>query len=106
MKKIRTANQHGVIYAFICKNCEGEYIGQTGQKLKIRINQHKKDITTNKPKKNKTAAFQHAKETDFANTRILSKAHNLQKRLILDSINIHVNKRHPLNLKSDLLRCP
>ena len=37
-EKIRTENQHGVVYAFNCKNCEGEYIGQTGQNLKIRIN--------------------------------------------------------------------
>ena len=60
-EKIRTENQHGVIYAFNCKNCDGEYIGQTGQTLKIRINQHKKNIQTNKPKKNNNAAFQHAK---------------------------------------------
>ena len=39
---------------------------------------------------------------DFANTRILTKEHNLQKRLILESININLNNRHSLNLKSDL----
>ena len=55
-EKIRTENQHGVIYAFNCKNCDGEYIGQTGQKLKIRINQHKKKTSqqTNQRQRNWT----------------------------------------------------
>ena len=40
--------RHGVIYSINCNNFEGIYIGQTGQKLKNRIKQHKTDFKNNK----------------------------------------------------------
>ena len=37
-----------VIYAIICQSCDKPYIGQTSQKLKLRLQQHIRDIKNNK----------------------------------------------------------
>lgn len=104
--KLKTDEQHGLIYKFKCNDCNGEYIGQTGQKLKSRIQQLKTDQKSKIIKKTNTAAFQHSKETghtfNFNDTKILAKETNLQKRLTLESININKHKRTSINLKSDI----
>ena len=98
--------RHGVIYTINCKNCDGIYIGQTGQKLKNRIKQHKADITSKTTKKNNTAVFHHSKDTghtfDFDNTKIVTTEKNLQRRLTLETINININRSNTINLKSDI----
>lgn len=101
-----TMDKHNVIYKFKCNDCVGEYIGQTGQKLKNRIKQHKGDHKSKIIKANNTAAFQHSKNTghtfDFDNTQILKSESNLRKRLILEAININIHKKTTINLKSDI----
>lgn len=104
--KTPTAQQHGIIYSFSCNNCDGQYIGQTGQKLINRIKQHQNDHKSKKPRANNTAAFYHSQNTghtfDFDNTKIITTEKHLQKRLILESININLNKSTSINLKSDI----
>ena len=101
-----TMDKHNVIYKFKCNDCTGEYIGQTGQKLKNRIKQHKGDHKSKTIKTNNTAAFQHSKNTghtfNFDNTQILQSERNLRKRLILEAININIYKKTSINLKSDI----
>lgn len=103
---VQKMDKHNIIYKFKCNDCEGEYIGQTGQKLKNRIKQHKGDHKSKIIKTNNTAAFQHSKQTghtfDFENTQILKTEKNLQKRLILEAVNININKKTSINLKSDI----
>lgn len=105
MNVLKLWNNHNTIYSINCNDCEGVYIGQSGQKLKNRIKQHKSDHTSKTIKKNNTAAFQHSKDTahtfDFENAKILTKEKHLQKRLTLEAISIHLNKK-AINLKSDI----
>lgn len=49
--------QHNVIYSIGCNNCSGQYIGQTGQKLKNRVRPHKQDQNSKTKKQNNTAAY-------------------------------------------------
>ncbi|KYN14843.1 hypothetical protein ALC57_12952, partial [Trachymyrmex cornetzi] len=37
-------SKENVVYKINCKNCDASYVGQTGRKLKTRINEHKNDI--------------------------------------------------------------
>lgn len=101
-----TMDKNNVVYKFKCNDCTGEYIGQTGQKLKNRIKQHKRDYKSKIAKSNSTAAFQHSRDTghtfDFDNTEILKTEKNLQKRLLLEAININIHKNTSINLKSDI----
>lgn len=103
---IPTMEKHNVIYAIDCKNCDGQYIGQTGQKLKDRLKQHTRDQIAKTPKQNNTAAYHHTKNTghtlNFEKTRILATENHLQKRLTIESININLYKNTAVNLKSDI----
>jgi hypothetical protein len=45
-QNLEKESKHGVVYQFNCNDCEKIYIGQTGQKLINRINQHKNDVKT------------------------------------------------------------
>ena len=95
-----------IVYLFGCNDCDGQYIGQTRQKLGNRLKQHKSDQRSKTIKQNKTAAFQHTKNTghtfDLDNTKVLTTENHLQKRLTLESININLYKRTSINLKSDI----
>lgn len=105
-KTSSTKSNHDVIYAFNCKKCEGVYIGQTGQKLKNRIKQHKAEQLKRCQKKNMTAALQHVIETghsfDLDGTKILAKEKHLGKRLTLESLHINIQNKTTINLKSDI----
>lgn len=104
-------SKSGVIYSFRCKECNKSYIGQTGQKLKNRIAQHKSDFR-NKRKiinknKNATAALQHTINTghtfNYDSVKILDAEINFRKRLTLEMLHI-VNEgdNNAVNLKSDV----
>lgn len=98
--------RHGIIYSFGCNDCDGIYIGQTGQQLKNRIRQHKTDQNSKTEKNNNTAAFHHSKNTghtfNFENTKILTTEKILHKRLTLETIHINIHRKNAVNLKSDI----
>ena len=62
----------GLVYSVPCNDCEGNYVGETGQLLEKRVAQHKNDI---KNKRKSAALCKHATELghsfDFGNTSIL-----------------------------------
>lgn len=124
-QKTETMQKHGVIYQFGCNDCEKVYIGQTGQRLKNRLRQHRNDAkdkrqrqrqrqtnkTNNTEKinnntKNQTAALSHIKDFghsfDYGGTKIISQHKNWKKRLILEAIHININNSKVVNLRSDM----
>lgn len=99
-------NTHAVVYSFECNDCDGIYIGQTGQRLKNRIHQHKAEQTKKQPKNNMTASLQHVIETghtfNLENTKVVINERHLGKRLTLEALNINLEKSRTINLKSDI----
>jgi GIY-YIG catalytic domain len=51
-----TVDRKGVIYRIDCEDCNASYIGETGQMLKERLNQHMDDV---KNRKDTNGVFQH-----------------------------------------------
>lgn len=98
--------KHDVIYSIPCKDCNGLYVGQTGQKLEKRIKQHKLDMKTKHMKSNSTGAVQHSIDTghtfDFDHTDVLATQPKLSKRLVIESLYINKFKERSVNLKSDI----
>lgn len=74
------------VYKIPCKDCPAQYVGQSIQYLKKRIEAHKYS------KKASTSLKKHKQDTDhefdYENTRILAKEKNEFKRKILEMINI------------------
>ncbi|WAR09544.1 hypothetical protein MAR_034620 [Mya arenaria] len=48
--KQETTEKAEVIYKIPCKNCDKVYVGESGRKFGIRLNEHKKDCETNSNK--------------------------------------------------------
>ncbi|WAR09730.1 hypothetical protein MAR_034806 [Mya arenaria] len=48
--KQETTEKAEVIYKIPCKNCDKVYVGESGRKFEIRLNEHKKDCETNSNK--------------------------------------------------------
>lgn len=98
--------KHNVVYSIQCKNCDGVYIGQTGQKLKNRIRQHKADMKAKHIKINSTGAVQHSINTghafDFERTKVLETQPNMSKRLVIEALYINKCREKSVNLKSDM----
>jgi len=44
--KIDKDKSTGLVYQISCHNCDSVYIGETGRELKIRLNEHKKEVDT------------------------------------------------------------
>ena len=97
---ISQENLSGVVYEIPC-SCNKSYYGQTIQKLKTRINQHKTDV---KNHRQNTGLSTHYVETGHKikgeNTRIVDFEENNEKRLFLEMANIIGNKNN-LNLQTD-----
>ena len=49
--KAKTSHQNNAVYEIPCKNCKKIYVGESGRDLKIRIKEHKTNITNVKEKK-------------------------------------------------------
>lgn len=98
--------KHGVIYSVQCKGCDGVYIGQTGQKLKNRIKQHKSDNRARHMKVNTTGLVQHSINTghtfDFEQTKVVATQPQLSKRLVLETLYINKHRVKSVNLKDDI----
>ena len=42
--KVELAEQGELVYQIPCKNCGAEYLGERGRLLKIRLDEHRKDV--------------------------------------------------------------
>lgn len=91
-----------VVYCIPCGQCEKEYIGQTGRRLKDRITSHKSDIRNNK--QSCTLAIHatgHNHNIAYENVRILDRERNTHKRNFLEMTNIF-SSHNTLNSKKDI----
>ena len=100
--KTPNLQQSDVVYELSCQ-CQKKYIGQTKQRLKNRIQQHKNDIkngSTNTGLSNHVNITKHNVEWD--NVKILEKENNVFKRLFLEFAHITSNDENEiLNLQTD-----
>ena len=94
----------GVVYKIKCTTCEKSYIGETGRKLKIRVNEHKNDVRNNN--NNISGLSQHAKETgheiDWEGVEIIYKENNFNKRKFKEALVIKENSDKILNKKEEI----
>lgn len=103
--KIDTSNNSG-IYRINCKDCNAIYIGQTGRQLKTRINEHKKNITSN--------VYQHrinsGHNIDYENTKLLHKCQKGKRMDLLEVLEIcrheNDNKYNTINDKTQINPTP
>ena len=79
------------------------YVGETSQRLKDRVAQHKYDVSKSK---DNTALASHALKEghifDFSNVSILGREEKEKKRRILEVINIIKRNDCTVNFKSDV----
>ena len=91
--------------------CNMEYIGTTGNTLKIRITGHKSDFRCrNNNNINKTALITHCKENnhepDFDSTKIIAQENKYTPRLTLEMLHIsNTPADNRINYKSDTDNC-
>ena len=96
--------QSNLVYQIPCAtpNCNASYIGETKNYLKTRIQKHQYDIRTKNT--DATKLSEHAitlrHNFDFDNTTRLTTQTNHTKRLIAESIHIHLQP-NPVNSKKD-----
>ena len=94
----------GTVYKVTCNDCDKFYIGETGRKLNIRLNEHKRDA------KNKTGNmsglsqhitnYQHT--ADWENVKNLHKDTNFIKRKFKEALAINENLNNVLNKKEEV----
>lgn len=105
-RTISNMEKHDVVYSFNCNNCEGVYVGQTGQLLKNRIKQHKSDMERKSLNTNSTGAVQHVINTghtfNLNQTKILAVQPKLNKRLVMEALYINKNQKNSINIKADI----
>ena len=74
----------GVVYKIECKECESNYVGETGRCLQDRINEHKKDV---RKKNERSNIYQHVRNTGhefkFEEVKVLDEEANTIKRRFL-----------------------
>ena len=93
----------GVIYSIPCKNCDGVYIGQTGRKLRDRINEHQRAY---KIQDLNSKLFQHSMDfnhiPNFSGFKVLiSNCKILSKRLFIESFLTKLSK-YSINEATDI----
>ena len=105
----------GVVYNIPCHQCPKAYIGETGRKLGVRINEHKDNADkasaqahyTRSQKKmskevtHKSALADHCKQDnhviDWDNTTVMAREQERLPRWIRESVHIRRQGRHALN---------
>ena len=102
--KIPKLEKSNVIYKLECQNCPHVYIGQTGQKLGKRLNQHRNDCQPSKFHKPRTALanhyFEEGHKFGFDNVTILDTEEKYRRRLISEMVHIQHND-NSCNFKKD-----
>ena len=94
----------GAVYKVSCKDCDKFYIGETGRKLHVRINEHKRDA------RNKTGNMsglsqhivQYNHTVDWDNVEILYRENNFRRRKFKEAIAINKNINGVMNKKEEV----
>ena len=73
-----------VIYLVTCRNCKGQYVGETGKNLSIRFNKHRSDIQKGK---RSTGLSKHFLDGNYCG------CHNNYKIQIIDQITNRKKRR-------------
>jgi hypothetical protein len=86
-----------VVYQFECRDCKMKYIGETGQRLESRREQHQRDIQNGIQT---NAFFQHLQKhkkhsIDWENPKILSRERHWESRRIKESLYINAMDPQP-----------
>ena len=86
--------QSGVIYRIKCKECDGEYIGETGRQLKVRMKEHQADVRYGRTQRSALAEHSVATghEIDWEDVEIIETEENWQRRKAKESWNIKMKK--------------
>jgi Reverse transcriptase (RNA-dependent DNA polymerase)/GIY-YIG catalytic domain len=89
-KKEKEKDPVGVIYEIRCKTCGECYIGETGRRLSVRINEHKRDCKNKKTDKSSVAEHQvkYDHEIEWEEVRVLGLEKNKVKRKLKEAIQI------------------
>ena len=85
--KVDPSQRKGIVYKINCDDCNRPYIGQSGNCVNTRVEQHRAAFRLINP--SRSAVAQHALEEghriDWSNVEILAKETNYTKRLFLES---------------------
>ncbi|XP_055714974.1 uncharacterized protein LOC129809184 [Phlebotomus papatasi] len=106
--KIDPLLESGVVYSIPCE-CERVYVGKTMQRLKDRMNQHKRSITQYDPnqeeKSDATALVTHARKMKhqflFDSVEIVDRCEHNKKLEYLEMLHIQIKRSHTVNKRSD-----
>ena len=82
-------NSEGVVYVITCLKCELSYVGETGNKLRTRLNQHINDV-------------EHHRDTAVAN-HFGSPGHHIYSDFRITPIFSEKNARHRKSMESKLI---
>jgi len=95
-------SNRNVVYKIECKNCNATYVGQTGRKLKTRIQEHRRHINSASDTRSiitdHRLLFNH--DFDWENVKILDRECYLGRKLISEMLHIQM-QNNSLNLQSD-----
>ena len=104
-------SQSGVVYKINCdkKKCDQHYVGQTSQRLKDRVSQHRLAVTRNRPER--SALAEHMIESqhydiDWENPEILHHESDWKKRLFKERWEIAQTKEFNVNRTEDMSGFP
>lgn len=100
--RVEIKNQTEVVYQLNC-SCGKYYIGQTGQLVSSRMQQHQRDVAN---KRTTTGLSRHITENadhtiDFDNVKIIDKAEGEKKRQLHEMYYIVNSKDNNLNIQKD-----
>ena len=83
----------GVVYKIECKECESNYVGETGRCLQDRINEQNKDV---RKKNERSNIYQHVRNTGhefkFEEVKVLDEEANAIKRRFLEGVHTLMNR--------------
>ena len=86
--------QSGVIYKIRCKECDGEYIGETGRQLNVRTKEHQADVKYGRTQRSALAEHSVATGHEIAweDVKIIETEQNWLRRKTKESWNIKMTK--------------
>lgn len=100
--RLQKEDKNGCIYQIPCGDCDKVYIGETKQKLGVRLSQHRNDV---RAQKDATALASHAREEEheynFDECRILARERNKTRLQIQEVNHIICNDHRACNFKTD-----